>query len=136
VRLAVLPFRWIAAGLGDLSDGRAAATIPAADPALEAEARRIGRAVERAARHLPWRTLCLPQAIAAKAMLAHRGIPATVHFGMALREGSAEFPSWSGHRMLAHAWLTAGRANVVGASGAGRFAVVARFSNETGGAAQ
>src|SRR5947208_2523981 len=38
------------------------------------EARRVGHAVERVARVLPWRPVCLPQALATRWMLRRRAI--------------------------------------------------------------
>lgn len=111
--LALLPFRHIARWLGNL-DGE---TGSAADPALP---RAVGRAVERAARHLPWHPLCLPRALAARAMLRRRGIPSTLHFGMRL-EGADR-------AMRAHAWVTTGTTGVVGVPAEGEYTVLARYS--------
>ena len=121
--LATLPFRRIAAWLGEpVGGGERAVRSP--DARHLGMARQIGRAVERAARHLPWPALCLPQTIAAKAMLRRRGIASTVHFGVAPSE--APDP----RRMRAHAWLTVGDTAVVGGRSGGGFAVLARFSHE------
>lgn len=79
----------------------------------------IGRAVERAARHLPWRPLCLPQALAARAMLRRRGVACTLHFGMRLAPPD--------RAMQAHAWVTAGSCNVVGGKAADGFTELTRF---------
>lgn len=132
--LAALPFRWIAIGLGPLTRERTDGAVATVDLMRQAQVRRIGQAVERTARHLPWTTLCLPQALAAKAMLRRRGVPATVHFGMALsgEETTDHAATADRRRMLAHAWVTVGRTGVVGTPAAGRFAVVARFTHETG----
>ncbi|WAH57641.1 lasso peptide biosynthesis B2 protein [Pseudomonas silvicola] len=102
VALKVLPFRWIAARCG-ATGGPAQAVDPGiqAMPLLP----QVGRAVERAARRLPLRLACLPQALAAKAMLQRRGIVSTLHLGMALAEG---------RQMKAHAWLTASGVGVIG----------------------
>ncbi|WP_158599771.1 lasso peptide biosynthesis B2 protein [Azospirillum cavernae] len=132
--LAVLPFRWIAISLGPLARERSDGAVAPVDLIRQAQVRRIGQTVERTARHLPWTALCLPQALAARAMLGRRGIPATVHFGMALSddETTDQEATEGGRRMLAHAWVTVGRTGVVGTPAAGRFAVVARFTHETG----
>lgn len=111
--LALVPFRQVARWLGDLDREVEGDTAPA-------RARAIGRAVIRAAPHLPWHPLCLPQALAARAMLRRRGIPSTVYFGMRL-EGPERI-------MQAHAWVTAGSTGVVGMSGIDRFTVLARYS--------
>lgn len=111
--LVLLPFRHIARWLGSLDGEREAVS----DPVM---ARAVGRAVGRAARHLPWHPLCLPQALAARAMLRRRAIPSTLHFGMRL-EGDDR-------TMRAHAWVTAGATGVVGVPAAGDFTVLARYS--------
>jgi hypothetical protein len=134
ILLAVLPFRWIAMGLGPLARERADEAVPPVDLMRQFHVRKIGHAVERTARHLPWAPLCLPQALAARAMLGRRGIPATVHFGMALsdEETTDQDPRTGGRRMLAHAWVTVGKTGVVGTPAPGRFAVVASFTHEMG----
>ncbi len=109
----VVPFRHIARWLGVLNHD----TVPDADPA---HMRAIGNAVTRVARHLPWRPLCLPQALAARAMLRRRGIPSTFYLGMRLEEGT--------RNMRAHAWVTAGTIDVIGGQGADQFTVLARYS--------
>lgn len=111
--LVLLPFRHIARWLGNLNGEMEAETDPAVASA-------IGRAVERAARHLPWQPLCLPQALAARSMLQRRAIPSTLHFGMRL-EGDDR-------TMRAHAWVTTGATGVVGVPAAGDFTVLARYS--------
>lgn len=111
--LALLPFRHMARWLGNLDGEMEAETDPT-------RSRAVGRAVERAARHLPWHPLCLPQALAARAMLRRRGIPSTFYFGMRL-EGTDR-------AMRAHAWVTTGSTGVVGVPAAGEFTVLARYS--------
>ena len=50
--------------------------------------------LEAAARHVP-HTTCLERALAARWLLARRGIPATIHIGVTRRDGA----------LAAHAWL-------------------------------
>jgi hypothetical protein len=57
--------------------------------------RRVGRAVERVSRVLPWRPLCLPQAIATRAMLRRRRVACTGHLGVIESDPRT-----------AHAWVT------------------------------
>lgn len=110
--LLLLPFRYVARWLGDLDRE----TEADGDPALS---RAVGRAVGRTARHLPWHPLCLPQALAARAMLWRRGIPSTLYFGVRLQGAD--------RTMNAHAWVTTGTTDVVGVPAAGEFTVLARF---------
>jgi hypothetical protein len=65
--------------------------------------RRVGRAVERVSRLLPWRPVCLPQAIATRAMLRRRGIVCDSHLGMIQSDP-----------VTAHAWVTVGGTVVQG----------------------
>ena len=64
-----------------------------------------------AGRNVPWNAVCLPQAMAAKAMLARRGCGSSFRLG-------ADFDAQG--RIIAHAWLVAGGTIVVGAAGVGR----------------
>lgn len=75
-------------------------------------------AVTVAARNVPWNAVCLPQAMAAKVMLARRGQGSAVHFGAARAEGGS---------LAAHAWLVAGGEIVVGGAGVPGMAPLARF---------
>jgi hypothetical protein len=77
----------------------------------------VGDAVTIAARNVPWNAVCLPQAMAAKAMLARRGQGSALHLGAA-RAGSG---------LTAHAWLVAGGEVVVGEAGIADVAPLARF---------
>ena len=85
------------------------------DPVL---LRRVGRAVTVAARNVPWDAVCLPQAMAAKAMLARRGLGASFHLGTGLDDQG---------KLIAHAWLVAGDTVVVGAGGISEVTPMARF---------
>ena len=83
-RLAVLllPFRRLVPYLGTPRY-----ETPVMNPALPVTARAltIARAVQQAARNLPWGCHCLVQAVAAKAMLRRRGLPSTLCLGAAQR---------------------------------------------------
>jgi hypothetical protein len=116
--LFFVPFNTLAARFG-------AVTPPALDTGIapllaepiQEEVRRVGWAVTRAARYVPFRAVCLPQAIAAKAMLSRRGIASVMHFGV------AKTPA----ELKAHAWLDAGRIEVTGYPVEAGFVEVARF---------
>ena len=79
---------------------------------------RVRQAVTTAARNVPWNAVCLPQAMAAKAMLARRGCGSSFHFG-AGKDAQGKF--------IAHAWLVAGGTVVVGAAGIAGMTPLARF---------
>jgi hypothetical protein len=100
-RLLVLtvPFRLLARGLG---------RAPARDAEDAVLLGRVRRAVTTAARNVPWNAVCLPQAMAAKAMLARRGCGSSLRLGAGF-DGNG--------KLIAHAWLVAGGTVVVGAAG-------------------
>jgi hypothetical protein len=77
----------------------------------------VGDAVTIAARNVPWNAVCLPQAMAAKAMLARRGQGSALHLGAARASDG----------LTAHAWLVAGGEVVVGEAGIADVAPLARF---------
>ncbi len=62
----------------------------------DATARALGHAVTVAARRLPWRPVCLPQALAAGLMLRRRGYAPRLGFGV----------KQTADGLTAHAWLT------------------------------
>lgn len=108
IAVATLPFRVIARRLSKTPDaGRHDAGLAA----------RVGRAVTAAAAHVPWRAVCLPQAIAARRMLARRGCGSSLHFGIGADPAG----------LSAHAWLSAGNMIVVGADAIGGVTPVTRF---------
>ncbi len=117
VLIHTLPFRWIAARLG-VRMGHSSDTIT---PAQAQVARRVSWAVRRASSLTPWPSVCLPQAITAKALLRRQGIPSTLYLGAAFDEGKS---------LLAHAWLRCGPLYVTGGPGHERYGVVASFAEE------
>lgn len=112
-RLAVivLPFRVLAPRLGVHRAETPPGTV------LDPESRRVAWAVAAAASRTRWRSDCLEQAIAAKAMLRRRGIANTLYLGMA------------GDPVAAHAWLRVGDLNVTGGRDVAHYAVVASFAD-------
>jgi hypothetical protein len=102
--LAILPFRLIAPWLGSYM--AESLQTPLA-PAEEASVRRISWSIAAAARHLPCKATCLPQALAAHAMLHRRGLSSTIYFG------ARDAPS-TRHGLEFHAWSRTGRLDVTG----------------------
>lgn len=104
--LRLRPFESVARRFGGFV---APGTAPAADGAAEGggaeAARKVAWAIAVAARRLPGEYLCLPQALAAQAMLRGRGVAACLHLG-AGREESGPFE--------AHAWVEAAGVEVTG----------------------
>jgi hypothetical protein len=113
VLLAVLRFRRIAPRLG-----RHMAESPTQhDTSTTSQVARIGWAIETAARHLPWKPVCLPQAVTAQWMLRRHGIPSTLYLGIDPARGYD-----------AHAWVRVGTIIVTGGPRSDQYAVVSSFA--------
>jgi hypothetical protein len=78
----------------------------------------IGWAVTSAARYVPFRAVCLPQAMAARVMLKRRGVASVMHVGAAMGLGKP---------IDAHAWLDAAGVEVTGYPVAKHLAEIACF---------
>jgi hypothetical protein len=118
--LNLIPFPRLARRLGRFvtpDEARRRQPQPTTDPHAQF-ASDVGWAVTRAARYVPFRAVCLPQAMAARVMLARRGIGSTMHFGAAKGE---EKP------LDTHAWLDAAGVEVTGYPVANRFAEIGCF---------
>jgi len=115
VMLAVVPFGRLAERLSSRPGSGAGAIDAAPDPEF---LRRVGRAVSVAANHVPWRSDCFPQTIAARMLLQRRGYDSTIHFGVE-RIGEAG--------LAAHAWLTCGEIVVTGGAELERYTEVHRL---------
>jgi hypothetical protein len=121
IALIAVPFPRLARRLGafvpptDERVSRAAQGCSAEDADLAAE---IGWATMSAARHVPFRAVCLPQAMAARIMLRRRGVASVLHFGAAK---GVDRP------IDAHAWLDAAGVEVTGYPVAAQFAEIACF---------
>lgn len=108
--VGLLPFRRVARWLGrPAAPSALSAPPPRAGP--DREATLVSWAVRFAAARLPG-AVCLPQAMAARAMLRRRGIAATLHLGV-----------WRDHATAiqadpdtppAHAWLDASGQRITG----------------------
>lgn len=119
--LIFIPFPKLARRLG-------AFVPPAEARAIQAKAQRpqqdvalaedIGWAVTRSARYVPFRAVCLPQAMAARVMLKRRGVASVMHFGAAKGQDKP---------LDAHAWLDAAGVEVTGYPVAKNFAEIACF---------
>ena len=75
------------------------------------------RAIKRASRRVPWRTVCLDEGLASHWMLRLRGIQSVLHYGI----GSGP------EELTAHVWVTLEGKILIGAEEAGRHALVASF---------
>jgi len=119
--LVFIPFPRLARRLGTfVTPAVARATQTATDSALDQSriAEEIAWAVTRAARYVPFKAVCLPQAMAAQVMLKRRGVKSVMHFGAAR---GTDKP------LDAHAWLDAAGVEVTGYPVAENFAEIACF---------
>ena len=117
-RLQLLPLPgldWQRA-LGARSVGTAAVV---ADRPPDGSAGDVGWAVSVAARVVPWRSVCLPQAIAAQRMLRRRGIPGRAVVGA--RRSASEKP------IDLHVWVLVDGRPIVGGSGHGSYEPVVAY---------
>jgi hypothetical protein len=81
-------------------------------------AQEVSWAVTRVARYMPFKAVCLQQAMAASSMLRRRGVPSVLHFGAA--RGATK-------PLDAHAWLDAAGVEVTGYPVEERLAEIACF---------
>ena len=120
VAVRVVPFRRWSHRLGTMHQETALAD----DPSFRETVGRVGWAVECTKRWLPWHVTCLMEGVAAKMMLARRGIPSTLYLGVV--------PARADAPMEAHAWLRCGTAILTGAEGRERFTTVTAFGSAGG----
>jgi hypothetical protein len=112
-----VPFRWWAHWLGPMHG-----ETPAVERPEHADASRdVQWAIERSKNWAPWEVTCLMEGVAAKMMLARRGIPSTLYLGVTSQ--AEENP------LKAHAWLRCGARIITGAEGRERFTVVSTFGS-------
>jgi hypothetical protein len=123
--LTLRPATAYSPALGTLVETEPPAGPPAGPVSGRAEAEEIGHVVEVVGRCLPFRALCLQQAIAVRRMLNRRGIPAVVYLGIA-RDRVDRAQADLGQ--AAHAWVVVGSRVVSGDGVLDRYAIVARFA--------
>jgi hypothetical protein len=119
--LIFIPFPRLARRLGTFvppTDARVSQVRTATAPDQSRSAVEIGWAVTRAARYVPFKAVCLPQAMAVRVMLKRRGVKSVMHFGAAKGQDKP---------LDAHAWLDAAGVEVTGYPVAENFAEIACF---------
>lgn len=79
----------------------------------------VGLTVARAAKYVPWKAVCFPQAIATKLMLARRGYISELHLGVRRIESGA---------LVGHAWLKVDSQTIVGADGVEEFTPLVKIT--------
>jgi hypothetical protein len=119
--LVLVSFPRLARPLGTLvvpSDPRVSRATTAVNPCDRRIAEDVSWAVTRAACCVPFKAVCLPQSMAAHAMLRRRRVASVVHFGACRGQ---EIP------LAAHAWLDAAGVEVTGYPVAQRIIEIACF---------
>jgi hypothetical protein len=114
--VVTLPFRWLCRVFGREGDQ----TPERDNPIHEYRIGVVRWTVYAVAAHVPWTSKCLDQAVAAKIMLARRGIPTTMYFGVKT-DGPAG--------LSAHAWLRSGTTEVVGGETRAGYTIVNTFAD-------
>jgi hypothetical protein len=116
--IRAMPFRHLRRWLGPI--GAMSARPLQSERDLHA-VRQTRRWVRQVAAHAPFRAVCLPQAMAARWMLARRGIGSELYIGTR-RAGADARPD---HRLDFHAWLLCNNLYVTGAGARPRFSALA-----------
>jgi len=93
------------------------------NPESLATARRVGWAVQAAARYTPWSSTCLVQVLAAQRMLQQRQIPGVFFLGAATGDDPEQLQG-----LAAHAWLKCSNEFITGEAGHRRYTVISSFS--------
>lgn len=113
--IALVPLRLWAGSLGNLGSFPQSDNEPS--PEQFCQARLVSRSVRATACLVPFRAACLPQAMAARWMMARRGIPSRIVLGLhAADENDREF----------HAWVMCGDQCVLGGGGLEKFSTFKR----------
>ena len=103
VLVSFMPIRWWHRLLGTQVKG---APVTQEGGPLPTTVAGCARWITTAANHLPWRPLCLPQAVALRWMLRRRGYRPIVVLGVRRQEGK--------RGVDAHAWLVEGERVAIG----------------------
>ena len=114
--LLVVPFSTIAPLLGRDMKAMVIGSVATAREVSRALA--IGRAIATAARHTPWESQCLAQAVTARVLLGLNRLPYVLHLGVRVGADST---------LAAHAWVSTGRGSVTGGHGSSDFKVLGTF---------
>lgn len=122
--VTLLPSRIYTGDLGPLSPASGAEAAASVTPEQEEAAAAIGGVVAGVAAQVPFRALCLQQAIAVRRMLARRGVPARVFLGVSRDPAN---PLAAANGLAAHAWVEVGGRAVSGGGALEQYAVLARF---------
>jgi hypothetical protein len=124
LNLALRPFSKVAGKWGPSGSRPADVPSPEADLRAPGLVRDIGWAVRSTATVVPFRALCLEQAIAARMMLSRRDVASTLHIGVARGDSS---------KLEAHAWVNAGDVRITGYPVSPNLVEIARYESGSPG---
>lgn len=113
--IKIIPFRYLSTLLNFNEANKISENQVCDMAAIE----QVSKSIQRAVNNLPWKSVCLPQAITAKLMLRRRKTSSILYLGLEKKEEG---------RLGAHAWLRAGNSVVTGGVGKDNFTVVASFT--------
>lgn len=119
--ILLLPLRKVAPFIGRLED-KARESLTAQE---QESAKRIRDSIARGGKAVPWKSVCLDQALAGQVMLNRRKIPSSLCLG-AIRDPEEN------SKMKGHAWILCGGNILIGGSRSKRFIEVARFTKSFG----
>ena len=117
-KIKFLTFQKVAPTLGNLNqDVRFDLT-----PTEYAESEKIRLFTMRASRLVPWRSVCMDQAMTGIILLKKKHIPCTLYMGVRKKD--------EGQGLDAHAWVVCGDKIVLGGQKSLFYTVTARFAND------
>lgn len=125
-RMAMLtiPFKKLKKYMGDLNKESSYEI----DKSLYKEIGRIKWSIEKVAKHTPWESKCLVQALTAQFLLSRKKIDSTLYLGVSRKRMFSEEINNQDNKsdFIAHSWIRCGDFFVTGGNGE-KFATVAKF---------
>jgi len=123
--ILILPFRRIAPYLGQHYQNAQLAAVVTEKQLHTAS--QIGLVTELTAKHTPWQSKCLVQAMMARCLLGYYGIPYVLYLGVAKSTAWHDARDIEDNALIAHAWLSVGPSIITGNDGHTAFTIVSTF---------
>lgn len=114
VAIRLVPFRRL---MASLKEGEATSPPEASADDIA----RVKWAVEACARRLPWRIVCFQKGLALHRLLGRRGVPTTLHYGVAS----------DSETLKAHVWVSYRGQAIIGGEEAAGYVCLATFPRTT-----
>lgn len=118
ILVLLVPFRRLAPVLGTLN---CVTPLERGDMSDCTKDKRLGSILKALSDYLPWRSMCLEQALAGMMLLRFKGVASTIYFGVSQGDKTLE----------AHAWLRCGEQIVTGEMGHKKFTTVFTVASTT-----